>query len=340
MTTSKSPLRVLLTAYEIGKSALRRYAHRFSPKKFTQPQLFACLVIKEFLKLDYRGLSALLKDARELCDAIDLTTVPHFTTFHKASRRLLVFRRAKRLLRRTVRRAVAAGLVKAKVPLAAMDATGLGSHHASQYYVRRKAKGGKSEQNLTYSRFPKLGLVCDCSSHFILAIVPGLGPGPDILHFREALDQALTSAGIDTLAADAGYDSEASHDYARYECHVRSLIPALIGRPTDKPPSGYWRRQMKARLHLTRYGQRWQAETVNSMVKRLLGSELRARTYWSQCREMLLMAITLNVMILARLWSVSKVFYRAGASGFVERLSVCRTSLTANVSSATSLTSI
>jgi hypothetical protein len=137
-------------AYEIGKSALRLYAHRFSPKKFTQPQLFACLVLKEFLKLDYRGLSMLLKDAPTLCDAIGLPTVPHFTTFQKASRRLLLFRRAKRLLHRTVRRAVTGGLVKARVSLAAMDATGLESHHASPYYVRRKAKGGKSEQNLTY----------------------------------------------------------------------------------------------------------------------------------------------------------------------------------------------
>jgi hypothetical protein len=130
----------------------------------------------------------------------------------------------------------------------------------------------------TYTRFPKIGLVCDCSSHFILALVPDTGPGPDILHLNEALDQALDNVGIDTLAADAGYDSEASHEYARSERHVRSLIPALIGRPTEKRPSGYWRGQMKARLHLTRYGQRWQAETVNSMLKRLLGSELRART--------------------------------------------------------------
>jgi hypothetical protein len=26
------------------------YAHKFSPKKFTQPQLFACLVFKEFMR--------------------------------------------------------------------------------------------------------------------------------------------------------------------------------------------------------------------------------------------------------------------------------------------------
>jgi hypothetical protein len=87
-------MRVLVTAYEIGKSTLRPYAHRFSPKKFTQPQLFACLVLKEFLKLDYRGLSSLLNDTRAFCDAIGLPTIPHFTTFQKASRRLLAFPRA------------------------------------------------------------------------------------------------------------------------------------------------------------------------------------------------------------------------------------------------------
>jgi hypothetical protein len=107
---------------------------------------------------------------------------------------------------------------------------------------------------------------------------------------------------IDTAAFDAGYDAEHAHEYARAERGVRTLIPATIGRPTAKRLKGYWRRQMKARLHLSRYGQRWQAETVNSMLKRLQGSALRARNYWSQCRETCLRAITHNVMILRRTW--------------------------------------
>ena len=45
----------------------------------------------------------------------------------------------------------------------------------------------------------------------------------------------------------------------------------------------------------------------NSMSKRLLGSEMRARTYWSRCREMVLRALTFNIMILRR----TQVFYRA-----------------------------
>jgi hypothetical protein len=89
MKTSKSPRKVLQVAYATGQNVLRPYAHRFSPRKFTQPQLFACLVLKEFLKLDYRGVQQLLLDAPDLRAAIELTQVPHWTTLQKAADRLL-----------------------------------------------------------------------------------------------------------------------------------------------------------------------------------------------------------------------------------------------------------
>ena len=89
MKTSKSPRKVLPVAYATGQKVLRPYAHRFSPRKFTQPQLFACLVLKEFLKLDYRGVQQLLLDTPELRAVIELTHVPHWTTLQKAADRLL-----------------------------------------------------------------------------------------------------------------------------------------------------------------------------------------------------------------------------------------------------------
>lgn len=89
MKTSKSPRRVLQVAYAVAREALSPYAHRFSPKKFTQHQLFACLVLKDFLKLDYRGVWQLLRDTSDLCAVIELTTVPHWTTLQKAADRLL-----------------------------------------------------------------------------------------------------------------------------------------------------------------------------------------------------------------------------------------------------------
>ncbi len=89
MTTSKSPKRVMMTAYATAQRALPAYAHRFSPQKFTQHQLFACLVLKEFLKTDYRGVVGVLADCTDLCAAIELERIPHFTTLQKAADRLL-----------------------------------------------------------------------------------------------------------------------------------------------------------------------------------------------------------------------------------------------------------
>jgi hypothetical protein len=312
-STSKSPRRVLQAALLVGEASLPRYAHRFSPKKFTLPQLFACLVLKEFLQFDYRKLAALLADCPDLCATIELDVVPHFTTFQKAARRLLTAPQARRLLDKTIRLAQATGRLKSRVRLAAGDGSGWESHHVSHYYVKRRASCSKYWQKTTYARFPKAGVLCDCASHLILAIVPGRGPGPDIKHYRALLDQGLRRIPIDTAAFDAGYDAEHAHVYARDERGVRTLIPATIGRPTAKRLKGYWRRQMKSRLHLTRYGQRWQIETVNSMLKRLQGSALRARTYWSQCRETLLRAITHNLMILRR----TRVFYGAFLTPFL-----------------------
>lgn len=306
-TTSKSPRKVLQVAFIVGSLTLRDYAHRFSPKKFTQPQLFACLVLKEFLQLDYRKLAALLTDTPDLCGVIDLEKVPHFTTFQKAAPRLLQTSLAQRLLGKTLRLAQLLGRLPPKIDLAAGDGTGWESHHVSHYFVKRRANCSKFRQKTTYATFPKAGVLCDTASHFILAVVPGRGPGPDIKHFRPLLDQAVQRVPIETAALDAGYDAEHSHEYARNVHGVRTLIPPLIGRRTDKPPSGYWRRQMAGRLHLTRYSQRWQVETVASMLKRLMGSALRARTYHSQCRELQLRAITLNAMILRR----KHLFYRA-----------------------------
>jgi hypothetical protein len=286
--------------------ALPDYAHKCSPKTYTQPQLFACLVLKEFLHRDYRGIEQLLKDMPELTAAIELKQVPDHSTLQKAAKRLLSTPFATSLLDVTIRLGKLLKKIEPTAALAAMDGTGLESRHASAYYVRRKAKGGKSEQKLTYQRFPKAGLVSECKSHLILAVVPQRGPGPDITHFRKAFDQARKRLRFTVLAADAGYDAEHTHVYGRSH-GVRTLIPPLIGRPTTKPPAGYWRRTMLRVLPRSRYGQRWQSETVNSMLKRLLGSALRARSYWSQCRETVLRALTLNVMILRR----RRVFDRA-----------------------------
>ena len=298
--TSKSPRKAALVALAVGKDALPLYAHRFSPKVFTQPQLFACLVLKEFFKADYRGIVGILADTPSLRDAIGLKKVPHWTTLQKASQRLLCNAAVQRLLDATVvcARPRRRHKRRPRVKRSAVDSSGFEAHHISHYFVRRRAKGRKDWQSTTYKRFPKLALLCDCRTHLVLAAVPERGPGPDITHFERIVCQAHARVRLETLLADAGYDAEWVHDVARNDLEIRTIIPAGIGRPTEKPPTGYYRRWMSQRLHLTSSGQRWQVETVMSMIKRRLGSAVNAHSYWSQCRALMLKAVTHNILIL------------------------------------------
>ena len=88
-TTSKNPLAVARVALEVGEKAFRPYSCPKSPHKYTQPQLFAILALRQFFKLDYRGVVEWLKHWRELRDAIGLERVPHYSTLCYAERRLL-----------------------------------------------------------------------------------------------------------------------------------------------------------------------------------------------------------------------------------------------------------
>src|SRR5215213_9099396 len=86
-TMSKSALRVAREALAVGRAALPPYGSRYSRHDYTQPQLFALLVLKQFLRTDYRGLVALVAEWRDLRHALGLRKVPHYSTLAHAARR-------------------------------------------------------------------------------------------------------------------------------------------------------------------------------------------------------------------------------------------------------------
>lgn len=87
---SKSALRVAREALAVGREALPEYGSRYSLRDCTQPQLFALLVLRQFLRTDYRGVVVLVAEWSELRCALGLTKVPHYSTLPHASRRILV----------------------------------------------------------------------------------------------------------------------------------------------------------------------------------------------------------------------------------------------------------
>jgi hypothetical protein len=252
-TTSKSPKAVVLAALSAARLALPAYSHACSPKKFTQHQLFACLALKNFLKTDYRGVVAHLADHPTLVETLDLVDVPHFTTLEKAAKRLLKSAPARRLLEGTIRLHMGR---RRRVKRSAIDSTGLECTSASGYFVRRRRCVGGPWERVVYHRFPKLGVVCDADDHFILACRVGRGPRPDVDEFRPLLAEAMRVVRLCQLTADAGFDSEANHRFAREEHGVRTIIPAKHGRPTTKPAQGRYRRLMQVRFDRDAYRRR------------------------------------------------------------------------------------
>lgn len=195
--------------------------------------------------------------------------------------------------------AISKNVLKKSVLLSALDSTGFESHYTSTHFVRRSGRRiDDPYQTTQYTRFPKVGIVADCVSYLILVGIPSRGPSPDIRHWKLAIRQTARRIKPKILLADAGYDAEHAHAFAREVHGIHTIIPNRVGRPTVKLPTGKYRKIMATRFNRKLYGQRWQIETINSIIKRRLGSFLRARSYWSQMREIMFRLFTFNVLVL------------------------------------------
>jgi hypothetical protein len=88
-TMTKSAVRFAREALAVGEQALPAYSRPKSRHDYTQPQLFALLALKQFLKTDYRGVVTAVAEWREVRRALRLRKVPHYSTLCYAEHRLL-----------------------------------------------------------------------------------------------------------------------------------------------------------------------------------------------------------------------------------------------------------
>jgi hypothetical protein len=310
---------VLGVAYQLARRLLPEHSCKFSRHDFTLAQLFACLVVREYFALSYRRTEALLNDSPQWLADIGLNKAPDHNTLWRAFEALMTGRRCQSMLDLLAELFAQAKLLTLGRRPLAMDSTCFERRHRSAHYDRRcrhmaikssrntpkrPGKWGRSvnaARSDVLRRMPKLAVAVDAGCHLILSAKVRLGNGSDAPDFDRLLYDAWRRAKVKVVVADAGYDSEANHRIARQDMGVRSIIPAGIGRPTDKPPSGRWRRHManrfKRKADQKHYAQRSQSETVHSMVKRNLGSALRSRTPQRQKKEMMLRVLVHNIML-------------------------------------------
>ena len=211
-------------AHELGCRCLRKYTSKFSRHDYTLPQLFACLVVREQMRLSYRGAEALLRDGRAWCRAIGIRgKTPDHTTLARTARVIQGPGRVGRMLDRLARWFMIAHKLGTTL---AVDSTCHDVHHRSRHYERRCRHhnvGGRADGSANVrrsgsaKRTPKLSLGVDTRSHVILAAQARIGMCSDAPSFDGLLYHAWRRRGgrVKTVLADAGFDSEANHRIAK-----------------------------------------------------------------------------------------------------------------------------
>jgi hypothetical protein len=280
-------LRLARLAVQIARTPLRDYASKFAPKRYPQPSLLACLCLKEYLHLDYRGTEALLASAQQLQEALGLRTAPDHSTLWWFGRYQVTPRLLARVLTATVR--LFARAIAARSRTMAVDSTGFARAPASPYYQHRAGKRHRARTWLKWS-------VAVWTAPLVLGgQIADRGPRGDHVEFRPLVAQTLARLRFTRLLADAGYDSEANHRWLREDLGIENIIPPVAGRPGRGLTRRSYRRQLQLAFPRKAYGQRWRVETCISVVKRRCGGAVTARRYWQQVKQTLLRGVTYNL---------------------------------------------
>lgn len=184
-------VRFAQVALDVATATVPRYRTTFSKHQFTQPQLLAILCLMRYEDWTYREAEVRLAEHSELRRALELRSVPDFTTLY-------------RFLRRLEEAAITRALneVVHRIPLpgprrrthVAVDATGLSPGAISTFFVRRMYH--HNQQPMPWRHWLKWLVVVDLHRQLLLAQKAHAGPTNDGANLRPLVDTAHTVSSI------------------------------------------------------------------------------------------------------------------------------------------------
>jgi Transposase DDE domain/Transposase domain (DUF772) len=282
-------------ALEVSREVVPAYSHRFSPQRFTQPQLLAILCLMRYEDWTFRAAEVRLAEHGELRQALELHAVPDYSTLFRFMLRVeekMIAQVLAEVVRRFQSRRPTPGKDQSTV---AVDATGLAPGSISTFFIRRREQHGGAPMPWRY--WVKWLLAIDTRWRVILAQKAHQGPVNDCATLRPLLDEVAAGNSLGTVVADAEFDSERNHRHIREQLRALSIIPAKRGKPGWKLHGV--RAQMRAAFPAEHYRQRVHAETVFSAIKRKLSAKAPGRSLTTQRKQALLLGLAYNIY---KLW--------------------------------------
>jgi hypothetical protein len=272
-------------ALEVSQAVLPAQRSKFSKRRFTQPQLLAVLCLMRYEDWTFREAEVRLQEHTELRSALELRSVPDYTTLYRFLTRLDPAD-VSRVMDEIVRQMPGRWRSPATV---AVDATGLAQGAVSSYFIRRIEHFGQKQRS--WKHWLKWITVVDVERQLILAQRARQAPWNDCAMLPVLVAQAHQHTPVGCVLADAEFDSERNHTFCREQLQAHSIIPAK--RRSSCKASGV-RLEMREHFPAEQYGKRSLIESIFSAVKRKLSCRAPGRTILTQTRQALLLGLAFD----------------------------------------------
>ncbi|MGA2877287.1 MAG: transposase [Nitrososphaerales archaeon] len=150
-------------------------------------------------------------------------------------------------------------------------------------------------------RFLKLTIGAELKHQLVSSVKIRRGPCDDNRDFKPVVRKAHSIKPLRRGIGDKGYDDEKNHEFLRDELHVDSIIPPRNGSVPVRRTKGKYRKQMKRGYSEKKYHQRSKDETIFSVIKRVMGDNVRSVRAKAQNNELRFRVIAYNANRIAHL---------------------------------------
>ena len=272
------------------RAGIKKHNSKFSNKIYDNYQHTTLQCIRQYEQKGYERFVKDLPDKPHLIEFLKLKSIPHFTALDKFAQRI-----KQTILDLVLAMALARTGIK-KI-IGGVDGTGNKPNRASVYYVYRldyfkrknkKKKRGRPKKKRKVRRFIKVFPFVELRKQIPIAVGFSRRSGNESPYFEPVAKKAMKCGKpFKEIPLDMGYDAEHVHEFIREEMNALSIIPARNEKVPIWRTQGRYRKEMKRGYSKKKYHQRSKNETVNYVVKQLMGESVYALDWRMQNKELL-----------------------------------------------------
>jgi len=272
------------------RAGIKKYNSKYSNKIYNNHQHINLQCIRQYEQKGYERFIKDLPDKSMFIEFLKLESIPHYTAMQKFAKRtkgtVLDLILAMALARTGVKKVIGG-----------VDGTGNKPNRASVYYVYRKEyfarknkkkKKGRPKKKRKVRRFIKIFPFVELRKQIPIAVGFSRRSGNESPYFKPVAKKAMKCGKpFKEVPLDMGYDAEHVHEFIREDMNALSIIPARNEKVPVWRTKGKYRKQMKRGYSKKKYHQRSKNETVNYVVKQLMGEMAYALDWRMQNKELL-----------------------------------------------------